>query len=148
MVSGQLNCVNRLYAVRPDGKKLRLFSANNAVTGPGGSPDGVQATVKANELPEMAVNPQVLNPGTKIIPYVELRTSDGLDASDCVWSVPILRNGAPDYLNQDDLGINADLPAAFPVDREVPIGSGYTVEDGDNIQLGGGTYFISSENDA
>lgn len=147
MASGQLSCVNRLYAVRPDGKKFRLFSASNNITGPGGSPDGVQATVKANELPEMAVNPLEMNPGTKIVPYVELSVSDGMDVSDSIWSVPILRNGAPDYLEASDLGMTADLPAGFPVSREVPVGSGYTIPDGDKIQVGGATYFISSEND-
>jgi len=147
MASDQLFCVNRLYAVRPDGKKQRLFSASNNVTGPGGSPDGVQATVKANELPEMGVNQLVLNAGTKLVPYIELSTSDGMDASDSIWSVPILRNGSPDYLESADLGVTVDLPAAFPVNREVPVGSGYTVADGDRIQIGGATYFISSEND-
>lgn len=147
MASGQLSCANRLYAVRPDGRKFRLFSASNNVTGPGGSPDGVQATVKANELPEMGVNSLVMSAGTKIVPYVELTASDGMDASDSIWSVPILRNGSPDYLESADLGITVDLPAAFPVSREVPVGSGYTIPDGDSIQVGGATYFISSEND-
>lgn len=148
MASGQATGAKvKVYGVSPEGKKSRLFQGVNEQTGPGGSPDGAQATVKANELPTMPVNPTVLRGGDKIIIFATLTTADGLDASDCVFNVPIIRNGALEYLDRTDLGFTTDYPASTPADVELQLGSGYTVPEGDSVQVGGGTYFISVEND-
>ena len=137
----------KLYAVSPDGRKKRLFQGVNEQTGPGGSPDGVQATVKANELPVMPVQNFTLKGGDKLVAYVELTAADGTDASDCVINIPILRNGSAEYLDRTDLGFTTDYPASTPASVELQLGAGYTVPEGDSIQVGGGTFFISIEND-
>ena len=136
-----------LYGVSPSGDKKRLFQGVNEQTGPGGSPNGAQATVKANELPIMPVSPIRLPGGYKIIPIVVLTTADGLDASDCVFNLPILRNGSLEYLSTSDLGIDTDMPVGTVANREIQLGSGYTVPENDQIQVGGGTFFMSVEND-
>jgi len=45
------------------------------------------------------------------------------------------------------LGYTTDLPAASVASVEHQLGAGYTVPEGDQVQIGGGTYFISIEND-
>lgn len=131
----------------PSGNETRLFQGVNEQTGPGGSPDGAQATVKANELPFMPVNPAVLRGGDKIIIKTVLTAADGIDASDCVFNLPIKRNGALEYLSRTDLNFSTDLPAASVASVEHQLGTGYTVPEGDTVQIGGGPYFLSVEND-
>ena len=149
MASDQLtNAEIRIYAVSPSGNKKRLFQGVNEQTGPAGSPDGVQATVKDNELPYMPVHPFVLTGGDKLTIFGVLKTADGADASDSIFNVPIMRNGGLEYLSTTDLGYTVDLPAASPTLSEHQLGTGYTVPQGDSIRLGGGKYFISWEDDA
>jgi hypothetical protein len=148
MASDQLtNAEIRIYAVNPSGDKRRLFSGVNEQTGPAGSPDGVQATVKANELPVMPIQPFALKGGDKLVMYGIMKTSDGADASDSIFNVPIMRNGRLEYLSRADFGYTTDLPASSVANVEHQLGSGYTVPEGDQIMLGGGTYFISWEDD-
>lgn len=137
----------KIYAVKPDGTKKRLFQGVNEQTGPGGSPQGVQATTKANELPVMPVANLQLNGGTKIIVYGELTVADGLDASDSIFNIPILRNGSLEYLSRTDLGYTTDLPAATPAGTEIQLGTGYTIPENDSVFVGGGSFFMSLEDD-
>jgi hypothetical protein len=149
MASDQLTGAEiRIYAVAPNGDKKRLFQGVNEQTGPGGSPDAAQATVKDNELPYMPVNPFVLKGGDKLVVFGVMKAADGADASDSVFNVPILRNGGLEYLSTADFGYTSDLPAASVASVEHQLGAGYTVPEGDKIQLGGGKYFISWEDDA
>lgn len=149
MASDQLtNADIRIYAVSPNGDKKRLFSGVNEQTGPGGSPDGAQATVKDNELPFMPLAPFVLKGGDKLIVYGLMKIADGADASDSIFNIPIFRNGRLEYLTTVDVGYTTDLPASSVANVEHQLGAGYTVPEGDQLQLGGGKYFISWENDA
>ena len=138
----------RIYGVAPSGKKTPLFQGVNEQTGPAGSPDSVQATVKDNELPYMPLNPATLQGGDKITVFTILKVADGIDASDCVFNIPIRRNGALEYLSTADLDFTTDYPASSPAEVELQCGAGYTVPQGDIVQLGGGKYFISVEDDA
>lgn len=137
----------KIYGKAPSGKKTPLFQGVNEQTGPGGAPDGVQATVKDNELPYMPVAPAQLRGGDKLIMTVSLKTADGIDASDCVFNIPIRRNGQLEYLSTSDFSFLTDYPASTPASVELELGAGYTVPEGDIVQLGGGKYFISVEND-
>lgn len=136
-----------LYAKSPNGDERQLFAGVNEQTGPGGSPDGVQATVKANELPVMPVANFALKGGDRLLAKVKLVTADGIDASDCVLNIPIMRNGRLEFLSAADLGFTTDYPASTPAGVELPLGTGYPVPTGDNIMVGGSTYFMSVEND-
>lgn len=148
MASDQANgAILKIYGVAPSGKKTPLFQGVNEQTGPAGSPEGVQATVKDNELPFMPINPIELSGGDKIVLFAVLKTADGLDASDSVFNVPIKRNGALEFLSTADFGYTTDYPASSPADVELQLGSGYTVPEGDKVLLGGAKYFMSLEND-
>ena len=138
----------KVYGVAPSGKKTPLFQGVNEQTAPAGSPDGVQATVKDNELPFMPVNPAVLKGGDKIVIFTVLKVSDGIDASDCVFNLPIRRNGSLEFLSTTDLGFTVDYPASSPTGVELQLGTGYTIPEGDSVQIGGSKYFISVENDS
>ena len=148
MASGQAPGAKlRIYVQAPDKRKHPVFQGVNEQTGPAGSADGVQQTVKANELPYMPLSDFVAKGGDKIVITGELTTADGLDASDSVFNVPIMRNGNLEYLSRSDFGYTTDYPASSPVSVELQLGSGYTVPEGDQIQIGGGTFFMSLEND-
>lgn len=137
-----------VYGENPNGDRKKLFSGVNEQTGPGGSPDGVQATVKDNELPFMPLNQFPVPAGWKIILTVELKVTDGMDASDCVVNLPVRdQTGAQRYLTVSDLGIDTDLPASSPTNVKIDTGEGYTVPDGQTLFIGGGKYFISLEDD-
>jgi hypothetical protein len=149
MVSDQLTGAEiRVYAVSPGGNKVRLFQGVNEQTGPGGSPDGAQAVVKDNELPFMPLVPFQMKGGDKLVFYGVMKISDGADASDSVFNIPIRRNGALEYLSVADIGYTTDIPASSVANVEHQLGAGYTVPEGDAVQLGGGKYFLSWENDA
>ena len=149
MASDQLtNAELRIYAVNPNGDKKRLFQGINEQTGPAGSPDGVQGTVKDNELPFMPTHPFLLKGGDKLMIYGVMKAAAGADASDSIMNIPIRRNGALEYLSTADIGYISDIPAASIISIEHQLGSGYTVPEGDVVQLGGGKYFISWEDDA
>jgi len=76
-----------------------------------------------------------------------LKVADGADASDSIWNIPIKRNGQLEYLGTADFGYTSDLPASSVISVEHQLGAGYTVPQGDVVQLGGGKFFISWEND-
>ena len=137
-----------LYAKSSTGDRYKVFSGVNEQTGPGGSPDGVQATTKNNELPIMPMSNRVLAGGTKIIPVVVLTVSDGVDASDCVFNVPVReKDGSIKMLSAADLGITTDLPASSPISQELDLGTGYELSNSETLVVGGAPYFISVEND-
>jgi len=143
-----------LYAESPAGNRTVIFKGVNEQTGPGGSPDGVQATVKANELPRMPLSTKVIPGGFKIVPVVKLKIADGVDTSDCVVSVPVTdQAGNLKYITRTDFGITTDLPASTPADLEIDLGTGYELANNEILRLGGSdgsmgaTYFISVEND-
>ena len=149
MVSDQCTgAIIRAVGIAPGGKTTPLFQGVNEQTAPAGSPNGVQATVKDNELPFMPLNPMALTGGDKLAIQVLLKVADGIDASDCVFNIPIRRNGALEFLSTTDFGFITDYPAGSPINTPLQLGAGYTVPEGDVIQLGGSKYFISVENDA
>jgi len=148
MASDQLTGATlKIYAQQPDGTRVKLFQGINEQTGPGGSADGVQATVKDNELPFMPVNPFKLRGGDKLILVGIMKVADGADASDSIINVPIMRNGHLEFLIVGDFGYTTDLPAASVIDVEHQLGAGFEVPQNDMVQLGGGKYFMSWEND-
>ena len=150
MVSDQLTGAQvLLYAEAPNGDRKKIFSGVNEQTGPAGSPDGVQATVKDNELPFMPLNNFPIPGGWKIILATQLTAADGADASDAVVNVPIRdQTGAQRYLTREDFGYDVDMPAATPAGIKLDLGEGYVVPESQTLFIGGGKYFISLENDA
>lgn len=149
MVSDQLTgAIIRFIVEAPNGDRKKLFQGVNEQMGPGGSQDGVQATVKDNELPFMPVQGTICPGGSKIIPQIKLTAADGMDASDCTVTVPVMDGqGNSRYLSASDFGL-VDLPASTPADVWIDAGTGFEVANNDSLRLGGGKYFVSFENDA
>jgi len=149
MASDQLTAaIIRVYAESPQGDRKLLFSGINEQTGPGGSPDGAQATVKANELPFMPLNGFQVAAGWKIVVTGEMTAADGADASDSIMNIPYTdQGGVLKYLSVSDVGYTTDLPAASVASVQHQLGAGKTVPEGESWRLGGGTYFLSWEND-
>ena len=149
MASDQLTAAKiRIYAVSPSGDRKKLFQGVNEQTGPGGSPDGVQSTVKDNELAYLPRSTFPIRGGARIVMTVELTTADGADASDAVINLPVMdKFNNLRMLSRTDLGYTVDLPAATITGIEIDLGSGYTVPEGEILYLGGGKYFISIEDD-
>ncbi len=147
MASIQLaGAVLEIYAEAPNGDRKKLFSGVNEQTGPGGSPDGAQATVKDNELPFMPLNNFPVPGGWKLVLVGTLKTANGSDASDCVFNVPVRdQTGAQRYLTRSDFGYDTDLPASTPADIKIDLGTGYTVPETQTLFVGGGKYFMSWE---
>jgi hypothetical protein len=150
MASDQLTGASvRVVCELPNGDRKKLFQGINEQTGPGGSPDGVQATVKDNELPYMPLSSFACPSGSKIIVQVKLSAADGADASDSVINIPVRdQSGNQVYLNRTDISYTADFPASSPASVWLDCGAGYTVPDSTVMFLGGGKYFISVEDDA
>ncbi len=149
MASDQLTgAIIKLYAESPAGDRKLVYTGVNEQTGPGGSPDSIQNTVKDNELPFMPLNKFGIMGGWKVILAMELKTADGSDASDCIANIPYRdASGSQKYLTLADFGHDVDFPAATPAGVTLDCGEGFTVPEGQTIFLGGGKMFISLEND-
>lgn len=150
MASDQLTgAILRVYVKRANGDAIKVFEGVNEITGPGGSPDGAIATVKDNELPFMPLSPVIAVGGDKIVVTGEMTATDGADASDSVVLLPcrVIGKGQRN-LTTASLGYTVDYPAASPASVELPLGAGYTVPNGEQIQVGGAKFFMSWENDA
>lgn len=139
----------KIFAIAPDGSRTQVFQARNG--GPvsaGGSPDGVLANLTIDKQVQVGVGGPVMTTGWSIALEATLDASDGIDESDCVISIPITQsNGVVRFLNSDDLGFTADLPASTPASVPLPIGSGFTIPAGSRFKFGGGPIVISLEDD-
>ena len=141
--------VVRLYAVAPNGQKSQVATYRNGeAVSAGGSPDGVLANKTADkQLFQPRAGP-VMSTGWTFAATFTLDATDGIDASDCVISIPITRDdGVVRYLNATDLGFTVDLPAATPAGVELPLGTGFTIPNNTRFQFGGGIIVISIEDD-
>jgi len=82
MASAQLTGAQlRIVAESPGGDRKKIFQGVNEQTGPGGSSDGAQATVKDNELPFMPLSNFGIPGGWKIIVQGKLTSADGAVSS-------------------------------------------------------------------
>lgn len=139
----------RLYAVNPGRQRILIGSFRNG--GPvsaGNSPDGVLANLTADKQLFQPVGGPVMTTGWTLQPTIALDASDGIDASDCVISIPLTEdNGVVRFINPADLGFTADFPASTPASVELPIGTGFTIPAGSRFKFGGGPIVISIEDD-
>lgn len=141
--------VLRLYAVTPQNQEIEVASFRNG--GPvsaGGSPDGVLANLTADKQLFQGIGGPTMTTGWKFRVKIILDAADGIDASDCVFSIPIISDdGVIRYLDATDLGFTTDLPAASPASVPLPLGDGYTIPSGTRYKFGGGPIVISVEDD-
>lgn len=91
MASAQEAALIRFYRAQPNGNKTLIFQERVESLAPaGGAADGASASVSTPEK-RLKVNSNVILKNDDILLVsVELDGSDGLDASDCIWSIPLV----------------------------------------------------------
>jgi len=91
MASAQLGVLARLYKKQPDGNKMLIAQARVEQLAPaGGAPDAAAASVSTPEKLLMINSPVTMVNDDILEITAESDTGDGLDASDCIWSIPLV----------------------------------------------------------
>lgn len=139
----------KLFAIAPGGARIELASyRNGGEVSAGGSPDGVLANKTADTHLFQNIGGPVMSTGWKFMGTITLDSADGLDASDATISIPLTRDdGVVRYLNATDLVYTTDYPAGTIASVEIPIGSGYSIPNGERWKFGGGPIVIAIEDD-
>ena len=101
MASIQEPSLVRLYRVRPNGDKKLITQARVEQLAPaGGAPDGAPASVSTPEKLLTINSGEVFEVNDFLFVSVELDGNDGLDASDCIWSIPLQTAQGPKTLGR------------------------------------------------
>lgn len=150
MASATQAGILKIYAVSPMGKQYMTHQyRNGGAVSAGGSPDGVLANKTADKWVFFPLSNIVMSGGWKVQVTLTMDTADGCDASDAVIQLPLTFKGeGVRYLTSADLGYTVDIPAATAAGVPLPIGSGYTIPNGQFARNGGAVGVISIENDA
>lgn len=91
MASIQEPSLVRLYKSEPNGNKQLIAQARVEQLAPaGGAPDGAAASVSTPEKLITINSPVTMKNDDVLLVSVEADGADGLDASDCIWSIPLV----------------------------------------------------------
>ena len=146
MVSAQVAGTYLFYAKSPEGQRIPLLSGRNAVLGPGGSSEGVIANTP-EKWANVSVRGPVMTDGWELIAVLNPDGAKTIDASDCNWAIPVIRQGfGPTHLGQADFAELALADAAYVAGKEQDAAI-YKVS-GETMQFGGGIIFQSYEDNA
>lgn len=129
MASVQEPCLVRLYRQQPNGSKSIIAQARVEQLAPaGGAPDGAPASVATPEKLVSINSPVVLRNDDVLIVSIELDAADGIDASDCIWSIPLVTNAGSKSLGRAQFAnpTFGDLAAAHAAGVETFI-AGYKI---------------------
>jgi hypothetical protein len=139
MASVQEPSLVRLYRGQPNGNKTLIAQARVEQLAPaGGAPEGAAASVSTPEKLLTINSPVVLVNDDILYVSVELDASDGLDASDCIWSIPLTTNQGSKSIGRAQFAnpTFADLTPAATTETFI---AGYKVVEG-QIRLSGKIY--------
>lgn len=139
MASLQEPSLVRGYRSQPNGNKTLVFQARVEQLAPaGGAPDAAAASVSTPEKLLVIDSPVVFVNDDVLLISVELDASDGLDASDCIWSIPLVTNQGSKTLGRAQFTnpTFADLTPAAGVETFI---AGYRITEG-NARLSGKIY--------
>lgn len=141
MASVQEPCLVRLYRTRPTGEKTLIIQGRVEQLAPaGGAPDGAPASVSTPEkLLTIGSNVEFRNDDILEVAVI-LDSADGVDASDCIWSIPLVTPAGTKTLGNSQFANPsfADLAAATVAGKEIII-AGYRVVEG-SAKLSGKIY--------
>ena len=92
MVSIQEAGLVRLYRQTPDGNKTQLAQVRVEDSAPaGGAPDAAGSSVSTPEKRITINSPvELVNDDILLVTFEPDAGGDGLDASDCIWSIPLV----------------------------------------------------------
>lgn len=139
MASAQEPSLVRLYRKQPNGNKTLIAQARVEQLAPaGGAPDAAAASVSTPEKLLTINSPVVLVNDDILEVSVILDASDGLDASDCIWSIPLVTPNGSMTIGRGQFAnpAFADLTPAASVETVV---AGYRVVEG-QARLSGKVY--------
>lgn len=130
MASLQEPSLIRLYRRQPNGNRTQIGQMRVEQSAPaGGAPDGASASVSTPEKLLTINSPVVLVNDDFLDVSVELDASDGLDASDCIWSIPLVTNQGTKTLGRAQFTAPtfADLTPAAGIETFI---AGYRIVEG------------------
>lgn len=139
MASAQEPCLVRLYRSQPNGNKTLVAQARVEQLAPaGGAADAAAASVSTPEKLLTINSPVVFVNDDVLLVSVELDASDGLDASDCIWSIPLVTNQGTKTIGRAQFAnpTFADLTPAANVETFI---AGYRIVEG-QARLSGKIY--------
>lgn len=139
MASTQEPCLVRLYRSQPNGNKTLIAQARVEQLAPaGGAPDAAASSVATPEKLLAINSPVTLVNDDVLLVSVELDAGDGLDASDCIWSIPLVTNQGSKTLGRAQFAnpTFADVTLAAGVESYI---AGYRIVEG-NARLSGKIY--------
>jgi len=139
MASVQEPCLVRLYRSQPNGNKTQIAQARVEQLAPaGGAPDASAASVSTPEKLVTINSPVVLVNDDVLLVSVELDAADGIDASDCIWSIPLVTNQGSKSISRANFAnpTFADVTLAANVETFI---AGYRIVEG-QVRLSGKIY--------
>lgn len=139
MASLQEPSLVRLYRTRPTGEKTLIAQARVEQLAPaGGAPDGAAASVSTPEKLLTINSPVTLVNDDILEVSVILDASDGIDVSDCIWSIPLVTPAGSKSLGRAQFAnpATADLTPAAATETFI---AGYRVVEG-QVRLSGKIY--------
>lgn len=139
MASVQEPALVRLYRSQPSGNKTLIAQARVEQLAPaGGAPDAAAASVATPEKLISINSPVTLVNDDVLLVSVELDASDGLDASDAIWSIPLVTSQGSKTIGRAQFTnpTFADLTPAANVETFI---AGYRIVEG-QARLSGKIY--------
>lgn len=130
MASVQEPALVRLYRAQPNGNKTQILQERVETLAPaGGAPDGAAASVATPEK-RISINSNVVLQNDDILLVsAELDASDGLDASDCIWSIPLVTNQGSKTLGRAQFA-NPSFADITPAATTETFIAGYKIVEG------------------
>lgn len=145
MASGQEASLVRLYKTSPDGNKTLIIQARVEQTAPaGGAADGAAASVSTPEKLITIDSPVVLRNDDILEVAVVVDAADSLDASDCIWSIPLVTQQGSKSIGRGQFANPTFADIALVADVETII-AGYRVVEG--IVRVSGKLFLDLQDD-
>lgn len=139
MASVQEPSLVRLYRSQPNGNKTLIAQARVEQLAPaGGSPDGSAASVSTPEKLLTINSPVILQNDDVLLISVESDAADGLDASDCIWSIPLVTNQGSKTIGRAQFSQPTFADVTLAATTETFI-AGYKVVEG-SVRLSGKIY--------
>jgi len=139
MTSLQEPSLVRVYRTKPTGEKnLILQNRVEQLAPAGGAPDGAAASVSTPEKLLTIDSNVVLVNDDFLEVSVLLDASDGLDASDCIWSIPLLTPSGPKTIGRAQFA-NPTFADITPAANTETVIAGYRIVEG-QVRLSGKLY--------
>lgn len=130
MASLQEPATVRVYRTQPNGNKTLLFQQRVEQLAPaGGAPDAAAANVSTPEKLLTVNSPVVLVNDDILEVSVTSDAADGLDASDSLWSIPLVTNQGSKSLARGSFANPAFADVTLAAGVETTI-AGYRVVEG------------------